>query len=1210
MLILLLLLSADPLYGRSSFLPNLDKVLEEHSRFVQNISMAVTTGKAVTMYPEQATKVQNDSEYQESKPIEPKRRKITIKRQSELPENLPDIKIEEIASVSVLGKAVIATEFRRFRKQLAFAEIEESIFEFFKVIDALDPETEKNRPIIKGKRDNKKFELTTISQPHGLLKEECQITGTTMASMNNIWDGLNEVPNVPIVLLNTIELGIDPICVGEAGVVFTGTTCVRELLRFSRSSGHELEFGEGRLEEEELREQLMKVHREVYNIVLENNKTRLMYKAKGYALCVVREDVAKPTGEPKYQKVLQTKFFSVLANHLRKILQSMDKQVNVLQHAFLLLIREPVIGVREAPDFTKMCSFLNDYWPTTCSQALNNKEPGLDKTIESFRNDTLRTDQYFIDMKKVVKDLCASSSGEGGNVIAKVYHELLALHLSLRQLLEIDHFILQAPIIYLDASSQDIKACVLHAKKQALSNEDVLRIYLQISNIKTFFIEGFKDILPDLEELKIVSVTSGPRVRKWVYTDPLAYITGLASRSQFSNIETKQRVLIQHEKKVDKELASLHQETIEILNFIGNESASIAQLINEETKLEKSLEEVIQDEEDVSKKISHIMKALEINSDLQIQYGALEMQTELLTQTINELKDSVESLAQQLVHVALFPLRERGYYLRALHTNSLRFTEIKGFATDSGFYLEYLVPVVNDPFIIFKVESIPFIGVNERVWKLDVSDQPIAVNSIGHLFEFTEKVCRSSGNVYLCVGSSLQIQSTPQDCRQEIIVKGTGLGPLCMQNLHIMGGKLKQEKIYKHVGDKEILLFSPYDDELFVQCQLHHLHHNNANMTITKGLNRIQLPQNCFGKTKELIIYPETIQSQSYSVLSASATPYNITEDFDELAEAIQDLHNINFTVMDKHLQAYLNESQVESVKIKELTHTLNTFKTIKKLNEYSITDGLNLDEDDNLTTTVSIISWIFSTLLLLLLIAGCVYCCPCCAPVRAFFSCLCSCCQCLTKKGQKLVDAQLSKLEETEEINLSRSVSLEPDSKKNTKRTKEPKKTDVVTPKPEPRTFKRMKTPLDTSQSSLDTSQTDFSFITEPADPSWFLYKHKSDYCQIRALYKGVPLQYNWITNRVEKAGSNEFHHEYLSPPSFDQLSEAIKHTSSLSPPILKPDERGLYTVAWDSDIYYNKHARQYHRIKNGRIVCGIRLPPIQKEPEYLGTVETENKK
>ena len=150
----------------------------------------------------------------------------------------------------------------------------------------------------------------------------------------------------------------------------------------------------------------MKVHREVYNIVLENNKTRLMYKAKGYALCVVREDVAKPTGEPKYQKVLQTKFFSVLANHLRKILQSMDKQVNVLQHAFLLLIREPVIGVREAPDFTKMCSFLNDYWPTTCSQALNNKEPGLDKTIESFRNDTLRTDQYFMDMKEVVRDLC------------------------------------------------------------------------------------------------------------------------------------------------------------------------------------------------------------------------------------------------------------------------------------------------------------------------------------------------------------------------------------------------------------------------------------------------------------------------------------------------------------------------------------------------------------------------------------------------------------------------------------------------------------------------------------------------------------------------------------------------------------------------------------------------------------------------------------
>ena len=146
----------------------------------------------------------------------------------------------------------------------------------------------------------------------------------------------------------------------------------------------------------------------------------------------------------------------------------------------------------------------------------------------------------------------------------------------------------------------------------------------------------------------------------------------------------------------------------------------------------------------------------------------------------------------------------------------------------------------------------------------------------------------------------------------------------------------------------------------------------------------------------------------------------------------------------------------------------------------------------------------LFRSLLLLLLIVGCVYCCPCCAPVRAFFGCLCSCCKCLTKKGQKLVDAQLSKLEETEEINLSRSVSLEPDPERHTKRTKVLKKKDLEAPQPKPRSFKRMKTPLDTSQSSLDTSQTDFSFITEPADPSWFLYKHKSDYCQIRALYKG----------------------------------------------------------------------------------------------------------
>ena len=90
------------------------------------------------------------------------------------------------------------------------------------------------------------------------------------------------------------------------------------------------------------------------------------------------------------------------------------------------------------------------------------------------------------------------------------------------------------------------------------------------------------------------------------------------------NILNKNQLnIVTHEHLVDTELIALNNETHELLTHLTNQSSKLKTLFEDENVLSEHLNEVIEDELNITVKLDKISLALEIFSDLSLQYQIL-----------------------------------------------------------------------------------------------------------------------------------------------------------------------------------------------------------------------------------------------------------------------------------------------------------------------------------------------------------------------------------------------------------------------------------------------------------------------------------------------------------------------------------------------------------------------------------------------------------
>ena len=117
----------------------------------------------------------------------------------------------------------------------------------------------------------------------------------------------------------------------------------------------------------------------------------------------------------------------------------------------------------------------------------------------------------------------------------------------------------------------------------------------------------------------------------------------------------------------------------------------------------------------------------------------------------------------------------------------------------------------------------------------------------------------------------------------------------------------------------------------------------------------------------------------------------NITENVLSVIDDLNVMHGINMTNLEKHIDSYLNISQIESLDLKDAAHQLDHFRTITKLKGY-IPGKISIDDLDTIGTTTSVLCWLFVILILFAIIGCCIRCFKPCADC---FAAIVQCVQC-----------------------------------------------------------------------------------------------------------------------------------------------------------------------------------------------------------------------
>ena len=317
----------------------------------------------------------------------------------------------------------------------------------------------------------------------------------------------------------------------------------------------------------------------------------------------------------------------------------------------------------------------------------------------------------------------------------------------------------------------------------------------------------------------------------------------------------------------------------------------------------------------------------------------------------------------------------------------------------------------------------------------------------------------------------------------------------------------------------------------------------------------------------------------------------NITENVLSVIDDLNVMHGINMTNLEKHIDSYLNISQIESLDLKDAAHQLDHFRTITKLKSY-IPGKISIDDRDTIGTTTSVLCWLFVILILFAIIGCCIRCFkPCADCFAAIVQCV-KCCLpeklCIQTRKMKVWSPPT-----VAGVSFSTTSNTEPDISLNIVESTPIQ--NVVEPT---RKFGKLHFPRQNRHYASSASvNTELTSISQSQNKNlalqlqWFIDDTASQIF-LKSLAEGKVVIYNWLTDRMETLDNEPLQCEYY-PPHYGIVIAAIKSTDELDFPQLQLDDNNLQCLVSDPDIYFHSSLNKYIRKSNNAIVCGIKPIP-----------------
>jgi hypothetical protein len=134
------------------------------------------------------------------------------------------------------------------------------------------------------------------------------------------------------------------------------------------------------------------------------------------------------------------------------------------------------------------------------------------------------------------------------------------------------------------------------------------------------------------------------RSKRWIFTNFLAAISGLANEDEVQKLDKAAENWRHVELDNAGEIVKLESKSNEIVSRISKQSEQLSKLYHDEGVLNERLSQLLTEDVSINKQLASLVKALEVVSDVNIEYAVIGSVIELIPVMLTECRALVHSL--------------------------------------------------------------------------------------------------------------------------------------------------------------------------------------------------------------------------------------------------------------------------------------------------------------------------------------------------------------------------------------------------------------------------------------------------------------------------------------------------------------------------------------------------------------------------------------
>jgi len=462
-----------------------------------------------------------------------------------------------------------------------------------------------------------------------------------------------------------------------------------------------------------------------------------------------------------------------------------------------------------------------------------------------------------------------------------------------------------------------IEAC----KRHNLLTSNSLQAYLRAAKVK----RAFSITKPvDTSQADVSSNDFRRRARRWVYTGFLGALTGLAKETDIEKLKTDTINLKHVEEDNASEIGKLERQSNKIVDRIGAQNEKLLKLYRDESDMNVKLTDLLQEDAAVGKELALLVRALEVVTDINIEYSVIATILELIPVLLSECRQLVHGLfTRVLPHEILMHLwrtgNPTGKQMQHVHSEVV--------VSHDTMAINYYIP----EYMIFDVVYISFLPISTQpdghCVRIGSKPSVIAVGMSGEFFEYDNAHCIANTVSSICSAERVTIKTKPVSCAEFLATRYYSVLPeICTRNMKV--GVCGHQEYFRK--DNFVYLFSPRPDIGTVSCS-----EASETLTITMGISRFNVSR-CSLRTSELLILGSGYNAKVVDLDSRSGIGATVAK----LGSVLSDInlgHSISFLNDSELLSSFLAASGVDNLDLAMAEKELKKFRTVDYLANYTV---------------------------------------------------------------------------------------------------------------------------------------------------------------------------------------------------------------------------------------------------------------------------------